>query len=140
MIIISIVLFLIFATISVLHFYWGFGGKWGSQAVVPTKDNGIPVFVPRTISTFIVAIGLLGFGIFYLIKYGLIVVGLPEWLNKSGFWIIITIFILRAIGDFNYVGFFKKHKSSEFAVKDTKYYAPLCLLIGVLTLILVFCN
>ncbi|MFH6957794.1 DUF3995 domain-containing protein [Flavobacterium aquidurense] len=140
MIIITLVLFLIFATISALHFYWGFGGKWGSQAVVPTKDDGMPLFVPRTISTFIVAIGLLGFGIFYLIKYGLIAVSLPEWLNKSGFWIIISIFILRAIGDFNYVGFFKKHKSSEFAIKDTKYYAPLCLLIGVLTLILVFCN
>ncbi|MFG4005143.1 DUF3995 domain-containing protein [Flavobacterium aquidurense] len=140
MIIITLLLFLIFATISALHFYWGFGGKWGSQAVVPTKDDGMPLFVPRTISTFIVAIGLLGFGIFYLIKYGLIAVSLPEWLNKSGFWIIISIFILRAIGDFNYVGFFKKHKSSEFAIKDTKYYAPLCLLIGVLTLILVFCN
>ena len=140
MIIITLVLFLIFATISALHFYWGFGGKWGSQAVVPTKDDGMPLFVPRTISTFIVAIGLLCFGIFYLIKYGLIAVSLPEWLNKSGFWIIISIFILRAIGDFNYVGFFKKHKSSEFAIKDTKYYAPLCLLIGVLTLILVFCN
>lgn len=140
MIIITLVLFLIFATISALHFYWGFGGKWGSQAVVPTKDDGMPLFVPRTISTFIVAIGLLGFGVFYLIKYGLIAVSLPEWLNKSGFWIIISIFILRAIGDFNYVGFFKKHKSSEFAIKDTKYYAPLCLLIGVLTLILVFCN
>lgn len=140
MIIITLLLFLIFATISALHFYWGFGGKWGSQAVVPTKDDGMPLFVPRTISTFIVAIGLLGFGVFYLIKYGLIAVSLPEWLNKSGFWIIISIFILRAIGDFNYVGFFKKHKSSEFAIKDTKYYAPLCLLIGVLTLILVFCN
>jgi hypothetical protein len=140
MIIITLVLFLIFATISALYFYWGFGGKWGSQAVVPTKDDGMPLFVPRTISTFIVAIGLLFFGIFYLIKYGLIAVSLPEWLNKSGFWIIISIFILRAIGDFNYVGFFKKHKSSEFAIKDTKYYAPLCLLIGVLTLILVFCN
>lgn len=140
MIIITLVLFLIFTAISALHFYWGFGGKWGSHAVVPTKDDGMPLFVPRTISTFIVAIGLLGFGIFYLIKYGLITASLPEWLNNAGFWIIISIFILRAIGDFNYVGFFKKHKSSEFAIKDTKYYAPLCLIIGVLTLILVFCN
>ncbi|PTT14637.1 DUF3995 domain-containing protein, partial [Flavobacterium sp. HMWF030] len=56
------------------------------------------------------------------------------------FWIIIFIFILRAIGDFNYVGFFKKHRNSEFALKDTKYYSPLCLLIGVLTLLVVFCN
>lgn len=123
-----------------LHFYWGFGGKWGSYSVVPTKDDGSPVFIPRTISTFIVAIGLLGFGVFYLIKYGCITVSLPIWLDRYGFWIITFIFILRAIGDFNYVGFFKKHKSSDFALNDTKYYSPLCLLIGVLTLILVFSN
>ncbi|WP_428229177.1 DUF3995 domain-containing protein [Flavobacterium sp.] len=140
MIILTILLFLIFTVISALHFYWGFGGKWGSQAVVPTNDEGVLVFVPRTISTFIVAIGLLCFGVFYLIKYGCITMSLPIWLDKYGFWIIIFIFTLRAIGDFNYVGFFKKHKSSEFALNDTKYYSPLCLVISILTLILEFNN
>jgi Protein of unknown function (DUF3995) len=140
MIIITILLFLVFTAISVLHFYWGFGGKWGIYSVVPTKDDGLPVFIPRTISTFIVAIGLLGFGVFYLIKYSCITVSLPIWLNEYGFWIIIFIFTLRAIGDFNYVGFFKKHKSSDFALNDTKYYSPLCLVIGILTLILALYN
>jgi glucan phosphoethanolaminetransferase (alkaline phosphatase superfamily) len=140
MIIITFILFLIFITLSALHFYWGFGGKWGSRAVVPTKENGIPVFVPRTISTFVVAVGLLCFGLFYLINYGFVEMSFPIWLDKTGFWIIASIFILRAIGDFNYVGFFKKHKSSKFAINDTKYYSPLCLLIGILTLVLEFYN
>lgn len=140
MIIIAIVLFLVFAALSVLHFYWAFGGKWASRAVVPTNSYGEPLFIPRVISTLIVAIGLMCFSLSYLIKYGFIGISLPEWLDKYGFWIIIFIFILRAIGDFNYVGFFKKHKHSEFALKDIKYYSPLCLLIGVLTLILVFCK
>ena len=140
MIIITFILFLIFITLSALHFYWGFGGKWGSRAVVPTKENGIPVFVPRTISTFIVAVGLLCFGLFYLINYDFIEMSFPIWLDKTGFWIIASIFILRAIGDFNYVGFFKKHKSSKFAINDTKYYSPLCSLIGILTLVLEFNN
>lgn len=140
MIIITILLFLVFAAISALHFYWGLGGKWGSYSVVPTKDDGSPVFIPGAISTFIVAIGLLCFAVFYLIKYGLIAIGLPEFISKYGYWIIISIFILRAIGDFNYVGLFKKHKNSKFATNDTKYYSPLCLLIGILTLILVFCK
>jgi hypothetical protein len=140
MIIITFILFLIFITLSALHFYWGFGGKWGSHAVVPTKENGIPVFVPRTISTFVVAVGLLCFGLFYLIKYGFIEMSFPIWLDKTGFWIIASIFILRAIGDFNYVGFFKKHKSSKFAINDTKYFSPLCSLIGILTLVLKFYN
>lgn len=140
MIIITFILFLIFMTLSALHFYWGFGGKWGSRAVVPTKENGIPVFVPRTISTFVVAVGLLCFGLFYLINYGFIEMSFPIWLDKTGFWIIASIFILRAIGDFNYVGFFKKHKRSKFAINDTKYYSPLCSLIGILTLVLEFYN
>ena len=51
---------------------------------------------------------------------------------KSGLWIIAGIFILRAIGDFRYVGFFKSVKQSAFARADSRYYSPLCLLIGVL--------
>lgn len=140
MVIITILLFLIFLSISIIHFYWAFGGKRFSGAVVPTKDDTQPLFVPGAISTFIVAIGLLCFGIFYVIKYGFIKVNLPILINQFGFWFIASIFIVRAIGDFNYVGFFKKYKSSKFAINDTKYYSPLCLLIGILTLILEISN
>lgn len=140
MVIITILLFLIFLSISAIHFYWAFGGKRFSGAVVPTKDDTQPLFVPGAISTFIVAIGLLCFGVFYLIKYGFIKVNLPILINQFGFWFIASIFIVRAIGDFNYVGFFKKHKNSKFAINDTKYYSPLCLLIGILTLILEISN
>ncbi|WP_264551325.1 DUF3995 domain-containing protein [Flavobacterium sp. N2038] len=134
--IIALLLFLIFAIISGIHFYWGFGGKWGSKAVVPTKKDETPLFVPDTISTFVVAVGTLFFGVLYLIKFEFIPLSLPIWLDKYGFWSIIAIFTVRAIGEFNYVGFFKKHKNSQFAVNDTKYYSPLCLVIGILTLVL----
>ncbi|PTS96481.1 DUF3995 domain-containing protein, partial [Flavobacterium sp. HMWF030] len=95
MIIIALVLFLVFAALSVIHFYWAFGGKWASRAVVPTNSYGEPLFIPRVISTLIVAIGLMCFGLSYLIKYGFIGISLPEWFDKYGFWIIIFIFILR---------------------------------------------
>ncbi|MXO05797.1 DUF3995 domain-containing protein [Flavobacterium sp. HBTb2-11-1] len=134
--IISLLLFLIFATISGIHFYWGFGGKWGSKEAVPTKDDETPLFTPGPISCFVVAVATLLFGVLYLIKFGFIQLSLPGWIYKYGFWLIISIFTLRAIGEFNYVGFFKKHKSSQFGVNDTKYYSPLCLLIGILTLVL----
>ncbi len=134
--IISIVLFSVFLFLFLIHFYWGFGGKWGNQSVVPTKDDGVPLFIPKVTSTFIVAIGLFCFGVFYLIKEELIEINLPVWVNQYGFWILIFIFIIRSIGEFNYVGFFKKHKSSQFAINDTKYYSPLCLVIGILTLVL----
>jgi hypothetical protein len=47
----------------------------------------------------------------------------------------MTLFILRAIGDFKYLGFFKKIKNTKFGQNDTKYFAPLCLIIGILTLL-----
>jgi hypothetical protein len=134
--IIAMILFLIFLFISAIHFYWAFGGTWGSDSVLPTKENNIKVLNPSVLSTIIVAFGLLGFGLFILIKSSILEFNLPNWLNQYGLWIIASIFILRAIGDFNYVGFFKKIKQTKFGKNDTKYFSPLCLLIGILTLIL----
>lgn len=134
--IIAIILFLIFLFLSSIHFYWGVGGRWGSEAVIPTKDDNVKVMMPGLLPTFIVAFGLFGFGLFILIKSGLINFDLPHWLSNYGLWIIASIFILRAIGEFNYVGFFKKMKHTKFGQRDTKYYSPLCLLIGVLTIII----
>ncbi|WP_373072949.1 DUF3995 domain-containing protein [Sulfurimonas sp.] len=47
-------------------------------------------------------------------------------------WIISAVFTLRSVGDFNMVGFFKKIKDTEFAIYDTKYFSPLCLILGVI--------
>ena len=44
--------------------------------------------------------------------------------------IIGAVFFLRAIGDFNIVGIFKKKSNSKFAKADTKLFIPLCLFIG----------
>jgi glucan phosphoethanolaminetransferase (alkaline phosphatase superfamily) len=134
---IAIILFLIFLFISSIHFYWALGGKWGSDAVLPTKDdNNTKVLNPTVLPTLIVAFGLLGFGLFILVILGLVAFNTPHWLNKYGLWIIAGIFTLRAIGDFKYVGFFKKIKQTKFGKNDTKYFSPLCLKIVILTIIL----
>ena len=91
---------------------------------------------PELLPTFIVAFGLLRFGLFILVKSGLIGFKFPSWLDKYGLWIIASIFILRAIGEFNYVGFFKKYKQTKFGQNDTKYYSLLCLIIGILIMVL----
>ena len=109
----AIILFLIFLFLSSIHFYWGLGGRWGSEAVIPVKDNKAKVMMPGPWPTFIVAFGLLGFGLFILIKSGLINLNLPLWLEKYRLWIIASIFILRTIGEFKYVGFFKKIKQTN---------------------------
>ena len=135
--VIAIILFSIFLFISSIHFYWAFGGQWGSESVLPTRaDNNTKVLNPSILPTLIVAFGLLGFGLFILVMSGLISYNIPQWLNNYGLWIIASIFTLRAIGEFNYVGFFKKIKQTKFGKNDIKYFSPLCLTIGVLTIIL----
>jgi lipopolysaccharide/colanic/teichoic acid biosynthesis glycosyltransferase len=38
--------------------------------------------------------------------------------------------IARAVGEFKYVGFFKRVRDSKFATLDTFVYSPLCLLLA----------
>ncbi len=133
------ILFLIFLFLSGIHVYWAFGGRWASGAVIPAREDNQVVMMPGIAPTLIVALGLLGFGFTALIQVMVFNSELPAWLaviRAYGLWVIAGIFIIRAIGDFNYVGFFKKIRHTKFAVNDTKIYTPLCLLVGILALLL----
>jgi hypothetical protein len=134
--VISILLFLVFLFLSGIHFYWALGGRWGSEAVFPAIGNDIKPQMPGVIPTLIVAVGLLTMGLFILLKSGFIAISIPSWLNTYGLWILTAIFTIRAIGDFNYFGFFKKIKHTTFGQHDTKYYSPLCVTIAILMVII----
>jgi hypothetical protein len=133
---ISIFLFLIFLFLSLIHIWWGFGGEWGKDAAIPTKNHNIKIMSPGSLPTFIIALGLLALGAFILVKAKFLNISIPPFFDKYGLWIIAIIFLLRTIGEFKYVGFFKKIKQTKFAKNDTKYYSPLCLTIVILTIIL----
>jgi len=126
----SLLLFFVFLALSLIHFNWAFGGKWGFNNALPTNNEGKRVLNPKKIDSAIVAIGLLLFANFYLFKGNWINIAINNWITNYSGWLISSIFLLRAIGDFKYIGFFKKVKSTEFAKLDTKFYAPLCLMIG----------
>ncbi|OHX67867.1 DUF3995 domain-containing protein [Flammeovirga pacifica] len=135
--ILSISLFVIFIILSGFHFYWLFGGEWGVENVIPTNtDNETSLSTPK-LATLIVALGLGTFGLMYLLKSGLVEFEIPHWLYY-GYWIIPSIFILRGIGEFKYVGFFKKVKDTKFAKSDTQFFTPLCFIIGVLGVLIQF--
>lgn len=133
---IAIILFIIFSLLSFIHFYWLLGGKWGLKKVIPTKKDQITILAIPKFATLIVALVLLSFGLIYLVKSEFINFQIPSFATKYAYWIIPTVFLLRAIGDFNYVGLFKKIKNTAFAKSDSKLFIPLCLLIGMLGLIL----
>lgn len=126
----SILLFFTFSILSGLHFYWVTGGKWALDHAIPTLEDGKKMFAPGALATAVVGFGLLFFAMFYLIQSGLFSVQLPIWLLSALGWGVPSIFLLRSIGDFTYVGFFKRIKNTPFAQKDTQIYSPLCLAIG----------
>ncbi len=134
--ILSIILFFIFIALGGFHFYWLFGGLWGLEKVIPSKDNKASTLTIPKFATLLVGLVLVLFGLMYLIKLELINVQVPNWVTNYGFWIIPSIFILRAIGDFNYVGFFKKIKHTEFAKVDSKIFSPFCLIIGIIGIVI----
>lgn len=112
--------------IAFMHFYWTFGGKFLLDTALPTKD-GVKLFNPSKTVTFAVGILILGFA---FVVYELTqerVKGIYVYLG----WAISAIFALRAIGDFNMVGFFKKIKETPFAIYDSRYFSPLCLYLSI---------
>ncbi len=117
-----------------IHFNWALGGKWGFESALPTNEQGEKVLNPRWFDSFIVALGLVLFAAYFLIKAGFLSTKIPTWLVDHFGWVIATIFLIRVVGEFKYVGFFKKIKTTAFAKADSKYFSPLCSLIAVLAI------
>lgn len=116
--------------LSFVHVYWAMGGGLDNNGVIPTFPDGQPVFNPGIVGTFAVAAAL---GIFAFVTIGNLDIYdeyIPHALIKYATIIIGIIFLLRSMGDFKYVGFFKKIKGTLFAKNDSRYYIPLCLFIG----------
>lgn len=131
----SLLLAAIFFVLGGFHIYWFLGGTWGLDYVIPSKTpTTLPLEIPR-IATLMVALVLVTFGGLYLAKLGWITLPLPHTMTRYAYWVIPSIFILRAIGEFNYIGFFKKIKHTTFAQADSKLFSPLCLSIGIMGLL-----
>ncbi|WP_343485740.1 DUF3995 domain-containing protein [Allomuricauda sp. d1] len=129
MIVIPIVVATTFAVLGLLHFYWAIFGIKNPELVLPTKSSKEKVSLPSSFMTTMVGLGLLLFAlVFANSAFQFWSVG---WLHYFQIAVGI-IFLVRAIGDFKYAGFFKSVKGTPFAKMDTKYYAPLCLVLAIL--------
>jgi Protein of unknown function (DUF3995) len=123
----------IFFALSGIHIYWAMGGKWGMNAAVPTHATGKSIFSPSPLATLIVAFGLFTMGIIQLKEIVSFLDSISNPIFRFVEFAIAFVFLVRAIGDFKYVGFFKKRIGTLFYYNDTKFYSPLCLLISIAT-------
>jgi hypothetical protein len=125
--------------ISLLHFYWAAGGTGGLQAALPQKANGEPVIVfPRgwkaTVPTILVAVSLLFMAVITLEARGILaIMGSQAKLLAQ---VAAIVFAIRIIGDFRYVGLFKKVKHTVFSKWDNLLFIPLCLYLSISLIII----
>ena len=134
--ILGILLAGIFAILSLLHLYWAAGGRFGGGAVIPTGCRRRRLFNPSPFGTILVAAALFAAMLVVLGRLKIWGAFVPGWIFYSGTWVIALLFLLRAIGDFRYVGFFKSVTDTNFARWDTILFSPLCLFIAVVAFLI----
>ena len=121
----------VFLVLAGWHVYMALMPRVGSgeSGAVPSV-GGKPLFVPSRHATLAVAVVLLLFAALVAATAGLVPLALPPVLLAWMSYALALGLLARAIGEFKYVGFFKRVRGSRFATLDTFVYSPLCLLLA----------
>jgi hypothetical protein len=122
---------MMFFVLAVLHLFWAMGGSWALDSVIPSNSNGRKIFKVKSIGTFMIAVVLLVFVMIDISYCGWIIEASSNKYIHLGILLIAILFLLRAIGDFRYIGFFKKYKNTPFAKKDLVLFSPICLFLSI---------
>jgi hypothetical protein len=133
--ILGILLAGIFAILSFFHLYWAAGGRFGIGTAIPTV-GGKRLLTPSPFVTILVAAALFAAMLVVLGRLRIWGAFVPSWIFYLGTWVISLLFLLRTIGDFRYVGFFKSVTDTNFARWDTILFSPLCLFIGIVAFLI----
>ena len=121
-----IALCLVFIVLAAWHFYWALGGNALKGAAVP-EISGKAAFSPRPLATTGVGVALIACAVLIAAASGLLGSSLPHQLLSWLCYALSLILLVRAIGDFRLVGFFKTVRNSRFARLDSAVYSPLSL-------------
>ena len=128
--VIAIIVVSVFVVLSLIHVYWAFGGRAGHAAAVPEVAFR-PAFVPSRLATFAVAVALAICAVIVAVSAGIAVsAALAPWSTWFAY-ALAAVLLVRAVGDFRLVGFFKRVRGTRFAHLDSVVYAPLCLVLAV---------
>ena len=126
---------LVMAALGLLHVAWAFGALKLNLAVIPERA-GRPLFRPGRGASLAVAALLLTAAALVMQQGGALPALVPAPIAALGSWTVAMTFVARAVGDFRYLGFFKRVRGTRFAVWDTRLFSPLCLALGAGTALL----
>ena len=121
------ILAFIFVGLAALHLYWAAGGNWAAKVALPKLPDGRLIFRPNAFASAAVALGLGAFGYICLVHLSLVPPLFLVGRTRVILFVISGVFALRTIGDFNYVGIFRRVNSTDFSRMDRICYTPLCL-------------
>ena len=119
----------VFTLLAGWHFFMALYPSRGASGAVPTS-NGEPLFVPSTRATLAVGVVLLLFAVLVAATAGMLALGVPDVVLRWLSYALALGLLARAVGEFKYVGFFKRVRGSRFATLDTLVYSPLCLVLA----------
>ncbi len=119
----------VFVALALWHFYMALAPSSGKGGAVPV-EGGKPLFVPSTRATLAVGVVLLMFAALVAATAGGLSLPLPRGLLVGLSYALAAGLAARAVGEFRYVGFFKRVRGSRFARLDTFVYSPLCLVLA----------
>lgn len=114
------------------HLYWAAGGRRGAKLVIPTdpRQHDRPLFQPSALGTLVVAAFLAAVaGLALLVRSGQPLV-ISTDAARIALGLCGAVFVLRAIGDFRWVGFFKAVRGTPFARWDDWLFSPFILVMG----------
>jgi hypothetical protein len=117
------------AVLSAWHVYWLAGGEVGLRTAIPEID-GVQAFQPSAWATVAVAFALALSALLIAATAGIVQLGISRALLMWGTRALALVFVLRALGDFRLVGFFKRIRGTRFADLDTWVYSPFCVLLA----------
>lgn len=104
--VIAVMSVMVLIIMGVFHFYWSFGGLIGLDKALPTKDGKL-LFNPSKLLTFFVGVVLTVFAyIAYSLQFHDFTILKNSDIHKWSGLSLSIIFIVRAVGEFNAVGFF----------------------------------
>lgn len=128
--VIAIVVCVVFVVLALWHFAMALLRPAAATGGTVPSVGGKPLFTPSRAATVAVGVALLLFAGLVAGTSGLVAAPLPRAVLRGLSFALAAGLVARAVGEFRYVGFFKRVRDSRFATLDTFVYSPLCLLLG----------
>lgn len=124
----------IIAFAAAFHLHWALGGRCGYSVSLPQRPDGEPLMVHRIgwwrWAAGGIALGLALLGALAVTVGGHLASPLPPGIAKAALVATGAAFVLRATIPTPWTGFFKRIRSTRWAIYDSWLYCPLFLILG----------